>query len=218
MPGFFRTSKLKEALSNLVRGPVTTKFPGEAHVPPAAFRGKPQFDEAGCVGCGSCAEVCPSSAIRVTDPRPGAPGRKRGLVRKIELRYDICNFCGLCQARCITGSGIRLTDRFDLALLDRTLAVEVVERELVACELCGGILAARDHLAWISRRLGALAYANPTLIRIAQGPSSQTASASVNERPRREDGMRMLCPVCRRKVRLEDHWGPEPPAAPPKPS
>ena len=209
---------MKEALSNLVRGPVTTKFPGEAHRPPAGFRGKPQFDEAGCVGCGACAEVCPSSAIRVTDPKPGVSGRKRGFVRKIEIRYDDCNFCGLCQSRCITGNGIRLTDLFDLALLDRTLAAEAVERELEACELCGGILAARDHLLWISRRLGGLAYANPTLARIAQLSFSPSAFPSGNGRPRREDGMRMLCPVCRRKARLEDQWGAELPAAGAKPS
>lgn len=199
-------------MTALLKGPVTTKFPGEAHSPPAGLRGKPQFDEAGCVGCGACAEVCPSSAIRVTDPKPGASGRKRGLSRKIELRYDVCHFCGLCQSRCITGAGIRLTDQFDLALLDRTLAVEVVERELVTCELCGGILTTRDHLIWIFRRLGALAYANPTLVRIAQNPFSPIASPSQNQEPRREDGMRLLCPVCRRRVRLEDHWGPVPSA------
>jgi len=215
---FFKIKKLKEALTSLIKSPVTAKFPGEAHKPPAGFRGKPQFDEAGCVGCGACAEVCPSSAIRVTDPRPGASARKRGLQRKIELRYDACNFCGLCQSRCITGEGIRLTDQFDLALLDRTLAVEVVERELVACELCGGILTTRDHLLWVSGRLGGLAYANPTLVRIEQNPFSQIVSPSRFEKPRREDGMRLLCPSCRRQVRLADIWGPIQAAANPKPS
>ncbi len=210
MTVLIKTKELKEVLAALFKGPVTTKFPVKPHHPPAGFRGKPQFDEAGCVGCGSCAKVCPSSAIQVTDPKPGASGRKRGLTRKIGLRYDVCNFCGLCQSRCITGEGIRLTDQFDLALLDKTLAVEAVERELVACELCGGILTTRDHLLWISSRLGALAYANPTLTRIAQNPFSPIASPSRNEKPRREDGMRVLCPVCRRRVRLADRWGQVP--------
>jgi hydrogenase-4 component H len=208
---FFKAKALREALTSLFRRPVTTRFPRGEYRPPAGFRGKPQFDETKCVGCGACAEVCPASAIRVIDPKSGTAGRKRGsvhgLVRRMELRYDECNFCGLCETRCITGEGIRLTDGFDLALLDRTLAVEVVEKELVCCERCGGILTARDHLLWIFRRLGATAYANPTLLRIAQNPDPALPPPAADGPARREDVMKTLCPVCRRQVRLEDHWG-----------
>ena len=217
MPLFFKTKELKEALSAMLKRPVTTRFPLEEHRPPAGFRGKPQFDEAKCVGCGACAEVCPSSAIRVIDPKSGSAGRKRGLVRKLELRYDVCNFCGLCEIHCITGEGIRLTDRFDLALLDRTLASEVVEKELVCCERCGGILTARDHLLWIFRRLGATAYANPTLLRI-EDPGPSLPSPVSGGSMRREDVMKLLCPDCRRQVRLKDRWGDRWPFPDTKPS
>jgi formate hydrogenlyase subunit 6/NADH:ubiquinone oxidoreductase subunit I len=202
LPFFFKTRELREALTSLLKRPVTTRFPLEEHHPPAGFRGKPQFDEAKCVGCGACAEVCPASAIRVIDPKSGTAGRKRGFVRKLELRYDACNFCGLCETHCITGEGIRLTDGFDLALLDRTLAAEVVEKELVCCERCGGILTARDHLLWIFR-IG--------------DPVPPLPSPAAGGPVRREEAMKLLCPDCRRQVRLKDRWGDRLPLPDPEP-
>jgi hydrogenase-4 component H len=48
------------------------------------------------VGCGACAEVCPSQCIDIVD----------GEKRKFTLHLDSCIFCGQCQANCITEKGI----------------------------------------------------------------------------------------------------------------
>ncbi|MCK5558003.1 MAG: 4Fe-4S binding protein, partial [Candidatus Hydrogenedentes bacterium] len=78
--------ELGEALKLLfIEGPYTSKFPKEPSIPPETFRGKPQYDEEKCIGCGACAQVCPSRAIEVID---NLETRKRKLV----LRYDICIF------------------------------------------------------------------------------------------------------------------------------
>jgi hydrogenase-4 component H len=210
------TRDLREAFFSLFHRPITTRFPREIHRPFEHFRGKPQFVESECVGCGACAEICPSQAIQVIDPKQVPSGKKRKTSRKIELRYDSCNFCGMCQSRCITGKGIRLTDQFDLALLDRNLAAESVERELAFCERCGGILTTCDHLRWIFHRLGAISFTNPTLLRIAQKEQFRVDVKPSGEAVRREDMIKILCPVCRRWVRLKDTWGSEMPALNPK--
>ena len=154
---------LAKSFAALVRKPETVRFPRVPPELPEGFRGKPEFDEPECVGCGACAAVCPSGAIRVVDPKPSVAAKKKRQVRRIEFRYDTCNFCGLCEDRCITRRGIRQGRKYDLALLDRKLAMEHVEKELALCEGCGRVLSAREHMHWIARALGTAAYANPTL-------------------------------------------------------
>jgi formate hydrogenlyase subunit 6/NADH:ubiquinone oxidoreductase subunit I len=190
--------RIREAVRSIFSPPVTEGFPKVRHRPPDGSRGKPQFDEAGCVGCGSCAAVCPSGAIRVHDPKPAAAGRKMRAVRRMEVRYGACHFCGLCEERCITGRGIRLTREFDLALIDRSLAAESVEKEMIFCERCGAALTTAEHLDWIAGRLGEAARANPGLIRALQDPSVSLRASP----PGRGDDACILCPDCRRIVRL----------------
>ena len=59
--------ELKEAVRAVIFGPYTSKFPFVPHTPPDGFRGKPEFDEEGCIGCAACAEVCPAVALRCYD-------------------------------------------------------------------------------------------------------------------------------------------------------
>ena len=127
--------ELKEAIRAVVKGPYTTKFPYEPHVPPEKFRGKPEFYEEDCVGCCACAEVCPAKVIDVIDDIKAKPP-----VRKLVLHFDTCIFCGQCQANCITEKGIKLTAEYDLALSDRNEATVRVEKELLVCEECGNCL------------------------------------------------------------------------------
>ena len=208
--------ELKEAITALIKGPYTTKFPAVPHVPEKRFRGKPEYFKDGCVGCKACAEVCPTGCIEVKDiPDAEIP------VRRLELHYDSCIFCGQCQANCITQEGIKLSNKFDLAIFDRSQAIESVEKELVLCEGCGCVVGAKDHLAWVAKKLGALAYSSPTAylsalkeLKLAylappfwQDRPSSTKRAGLNvekqENLTRQDRIKVLCPKCRREITLE---------------
>ncbi len=197
--------ELKEALRAVVCGPYTTKFPAEPHVPSEGFRGKPEFQEDGCIGCGACAEVCPSVSIRISDdPKADTP------TRRLELRYDKCVFCGQCELNCTTKEGVTLTAQYDLATLDRSSCRESIEHELVICEVCGVIVGAAKHLRWVAEQLGAKAYANPTLIVASDGSmklASQQAARTGEPALARSDMMRVMCPACRRTTVLREIWG-----------
>jgi len=196
--------ELGEALKVLfVEGPYTSKFPKEMTVPPKEFRGKPVFDPDVCIGCGACSEVCPSRSIEVIDDI------EKG-IRTINLRYDICNFCGQCHAYCTTENGINYTEEYDLASADRNDFVVSVEKELALCEICGGVAGTKDHLRWIAGRLGSLANANPSLMLSVLEGLEQVDSVHERTEDRtitREDIFRILCPECRRKVYLTEEWG-----------
>lgn len=197
--------ELKEAIRAVILGPVTTKYPFEPHTPPDGFRGKPEFNTDKCVGCGACAEVCPSLSIAVLDMPEADPP-----LRRLELRYDKCVFCGQCELNCTTEEGVQLSKEFDLAGLDRSGFVESIEHDLVLCEVCGAIVGTIKHLRWVAEQLGAKAYANPTLIILADGSMEiSTPDAGRPGEPTlpRNDMMRVTCPACRRTSVVRELWG-----------
>ncbi len=198
--------ELKEALKSLFSKAATTRFPYEPHESVDRMRGKPEFFEDDCVGCGACAEVCPSDAIKVIDPEINHK-KNHPAMRRIELRYDTCIFCGNCEAHCITEKGVRLTKIFDMALFDRRLAVESVEKELIFCDLCDAVITTKDHLKWTFEKLGTLAYGNPGLLLINQRELIPINSGKPAEEIRRPDIFKVLCPKCRHEVMLKDIWG-----------
>ena len=201
--------ELKEAIKSLLSRPYTSKFPFKPHEPFEGFRGKPEFFEEYCVGCGACSNVCPGNAITVIDPPEPVNKKNPAPKRRIELRYDMCNFCGNCQAHCITEKGVQLTQQFDLALFDRKLAVEDIEKELVICELCDAIVTTKDHLKWTAEQLGTLAYGNPPPLVVAQRELIPVESGKAGDEIRRPDMLKVLCPKCRHEVVLQDIWGEE---------
>ena len=192
--------ELGEAIKALVRGPYTSKFPAEMPEIPDGFRGAPEYHEVDCVGCGSCAEVCPARAISMTDD----PEKK---LRRFVLRYDLCIFCGTCERSCITEKGVVLSKTWNLVTVDRGALEETVEKELVLCEQCGAVVGARDHLLWIAERLGPLGFTNPGLMLAktqALGLGLEEPVPPSEGRPLvRGDRIRILCPRCRRENALE---------------
>lgn len=198
LPGILQGRILKEALTALFTGPYTHPFPGKPSEPEKRFRGKAKYDDKECVGCGACAAVCPASDIKVDDD----PRTKK---RTITLRYDKCIQCGQCEANCITKKGIKLSTDYDTVYFNRDDAVTGVEKELVLCEMCGDVVGTADHIRWVMDILGPLAYSNPTLVLTALRDSNLVKDTPPREAEAgadRQDVVRILCPVCRRKVQL----------------
>lgn len=198
--------ELKEALRAIFTGPYTSKFPKEPAPAFPGYRGKGKFNEDICIGCTACSEVCPSKAIKVVDDVEAKPP-----VRRIVRHHDECIFCGSCHYYCTTGDGVVLTEEYDLSCLDRAEARVSIEKELYLCEHCGGPITTKDHIRWLSRKIGAKRFSNPTLIVALQRelgvaadePSAPKGKVSAD----RDDIMRLLCPKCRREVVIREVWG-----------
>jgi hydrogenase-4 component H len=188
--------ELKEAIRALVFGPYTAKFPAEPPPLPQAFRGCPRFDEDECVGCGACANVCPPGAIKMEDDVEAG-------MRRITIHLDECIFCGQCAANCLTEKGVRQTDEYDLATTQRNALREGVEKALLLCEGCGTVIGTEEHVRWTARKLGHLAFANPTVLLTAmQEKGLADKQPPPSSELRRGDKLRILCPKCRQETSL----------------
>jgi hydrogenase-4 component H len=199
LPGILQGRILKEAFTALFSRPYTTKFPNAPSEPAKRYRGKAKYDEAGCVGCGACAMVCPANDIQIADD----PKTRK---RTITLYYDKCIQCGQCEANCITKKGIKLTTDYDTVYLDRKLAKTAIEKDLVLCEMCGDVVGAADHIRWVADKLGPLAYSNPTLFLSALKDSKVVKDIPPRDADLehgRQDVVRILCPRCRREIQLK---------------
>ena len=193
--------ELKEAVISLVTPAYTSKFPVEEHVPFKDFRGKPVVDDVNCVGCETCANVCPPLAITFTDDR-----EKR--IRTIRRDYGKCIFCGQCQEHCITGKGVKLSDKiYEMAVFDRANSVEYQEKELLVCESCGAVITTVEHLNYMHRKLGPKAFAsvlNLNMLNLKlQLAEGQDLTAEISETLQRKDMFNIICPNCLRQVTVK---------------
>jgi formate hydrogenlyase subunit 6/NADH:ubiquinone oxidoreductase subunit I len=195
--------ELKEAVTAVFSPRFTTRFPAEPCVVPERYRGKPEFDLDSCIGCGACVNVCPSpGCLTMVDDLEADPP-----VRRITHRYDTCIFCGNCEANCTTETGIRLSNKWDLAGLDREAMTETHEFELQMCEKCGALIGAKKHLIWLYEKLGALAYTNPSLLlaksgELATRPQETRQPTQAGKDLQTSDFMRILCPKCKCELNI----------------
>ncbi len=194
--------ELKEAIRALIKGPYTAKFPYEPHVPAKAFRGRPYFYEKDCIGCAACVEVCPAKCLSFEDKAEGATPK-----RTLKIRLDMCICCGQCQLNCPTEKGIILSNEFDLATTEkRDVLQQSIEKELFLCGGCQEIIAPRDQIDWVARKLGPLAFANTSLMLYFFGEKSLAEIApQPSKMPPvlRSDRFQILCPRCRRQAVLK---------------
>lgn len=193
--------EIREALTSFFSPPYTTKYPAGPAASFPSYRGFPKYDKDQCVGCGTCAQVCPSLAIQASDDLEAR-------VRRLRVDYGSCIQCGQCQEKCITGKGIVNTNAYSLSLADVAApeAFEGVEKDLVVCECCGAVIGCLDHLRWIKDRLGAKAYGHPNLLLAAQGILTVVEPSEPRSRLRREDQIKVACAKCRQAIVTLDEF------------
>lgn len=193
--------ELIEAIKALIVGPYTSKFPKEPHVAHPNFRGQPKFNDQKCVGCLACEAVCPVEAIAHKDEADQDGNMKRTMIHYT----DTCIFCGQCEAACIADhQGIKLSNDWDLAFFDRKTAYETIEKEMQLCEICQKPIACKDHLKWISEKIGELTYSSPTLYLSDLdnlGVIDKNVLMALKDNGR-SDRVKMLCARCRRETTL----------------
>ena len=107
-------------LRNLLRRPVTVRYPTVKREYPDRFRGilaltyDPESGEENCIGCRLCEYICPPQVIQVEMLK----GEKRNWAKTFTLELYACEFCELCVQVCPTDAIIMMKS-FDLATADR---------------------------------------------------------------------------------------------------
>lgn len=195
--------ELREAVRALIRGPYTSRFPYEPHKPYARFRSRPYFHEEDCTGCTACAQVCPSRAIDVEEELTRQKAR-----RKLTVHWDLCIFCGQCQANCLTGKGIILSQEFDFATTGKREELKnSVEKELLLCECCREPVVPEAQYNWVAKKLGPLTFTNASLmyfyLKSLALALKSPAGADKSLELARVDRVKILCPRCRREAVLK---------------
>lgn len=189
--------ELKEAVKALIKGPYTARFPYAPHEPFERFRGRPQYHEEDCMGCAACVQVCPSDALSFKDEI-----RNGKWTRTLEHRSDLCIFCGQCQANCPTQKGIMLTREFDIATTGpRKTLRHNIGKELAVCECCAEPIVPKDQIAWVSEKLGPLAFSSVSVMLFYL--TGQNPTPAKKTEPDRHSRFKILCPKCRREAVLK---------------
>jgi len=193
--------EIKEALVSLFSRPYTTAFPAKPHTPANKFRGKPVVDDKNCVGCLTCANVCPPAAITYQDD-----AEKK--VRTIRRDYGLCIFCGQCETHCITHKGVILSDKiYEMSVFDRSQLVEEQQKELLVCESCGAIITTKEHFIYLYNKLGPKAFSSVLNLNLLnerlQLAAEEEVKTGVRDGLQRKDLFNTICPNCLRLVQVK---------------
>jgi formate hydrogenlyase subunit 6/NADH:ubiquinone oxidoreductase subunit I len=192
--------EIGEAIKSLLSRPETNFYPFKKITLPEGFRGCPHYNEEECVGCLACYEVCPAKAIDYVDD-------KVNKVRVLNHHPESCVFCQQCERACLTQKGIVLGKEFELAADKKQVGGSQSKKELVICAHCGEVVAPLAQLVFLAKKLGALSYANPSLM-LARQLALQLIPQELplNSPHKRAGHLQIICPDCRREMILKEQW------------
>jgi len=92
-----------KGIKYMVKKPVTIRVPKETREAAGRYRGFHTNDWEDCIGCGTCADICPTDAINMEKvPEYDSPEGEKD--ERPVIDYGRCCFCGFCIDICTTGS------------------------------------------------------------------------------------------------------------------
>ncbi|MEM3978286.1 MAG: 4Fe-4S binding protein [Fervidicoccaceae archaeon] len=129
-----KLSMLKEALSNIIRKPITKAYPiTKTDIAiPESHRGLHYVDFYKCTGCSLCAIDCPSNAIQMTKIELKLGTNPKNLYPIID--YEKCVFCYHCVYICPVKAYIT-TNNFELAGSPETTSLNFSMKNLQRGEI-----------------------------------------------------------------------------------
>lgn len=136
-------SELKETLLCLGAGQVTLDYPFAPHPPEPGFRGLPRLDMETCIGCGACADACPSHLITLYDEND---------YRTLDFNLARCTYCASCRDAC-PQQAILMSDQFETATPDLADLHITISLQLVHCRHCGAVVGTQRAIQKIRAEL-----------------------------------------------------------------
>ena len=114
-------------------------------------------------------------------------------------------FLGQCEEHCITQKGVKLSDKiFDIASFDTSILIEKQEKELLVCEYCSAIITTREHMQFLHRKLGPVAYSSILNLNMLNEKlklaEDDDVSVPIYDGLKRKDMFNIICPNCLHKV------------------
>ncbi len=109
-------------LKHLFMKPITIQYPDERLKLSKGTIGLHYLDTNKCIGCGTCARICPNKAIVLEDAGVKEIKTARGVIRRPIKHPSIyigrCMFCGLCVESCPT-KALEFTTFYEIASYER---------------------------------------------------------------------------------------------------
>ena len=101
---------LPEIIKNMLKKPVTGKYPLVKPEIPKKLRSKHVYDKKKCIFCGLCARECPAGAIEVDRDK-----------RTYSIDLGKCVFCAQCEEACarINRHAIKMGTEYEMAGPDK---------------------------------------------------------------------------------------------------